>query len=380
MAATISGNLLSRGTTADQSIGAAGTAPRVEESDTWARLESCSSPALELIVALAGEMTGATEPQRMRTWVAAWTASGVRLRRRWLALLGIDAPEFTDAEIQALKLVEVAYGGRSRCHPDLAIVWERPAIIRVIAILEAKVRAFGAINWVTIRSAFGVADEAALPSQLRPLVAEGGIDQLTLYRWGCNYVYPPGWDLSRAAFVLVTPGNCYTIPDGWVGADAEAVTTLLLEAAEYGSSDVFVQAVAAFIAPSRTYDWRGVTTSGATRAYATFGLERSWAVWLRELEIIYLVGADFGLTMRTRGWMPVGFDGAELEPAGLSIETLSAYAEALEAHGDRAGWLSCNFGACGAPAEAACGHVDCYGSHVSSRPPLAAPVSAEAAV
>ena len=44
---------------------------------------------------------------------------------------GPHAPEFTDAEIQALKLVEVAYGGRSRCHPDLAIVWERPAIIRV---------------------------------------------------------------------------------------------------------------------------------------------------------------------------------------------------------------------------------------------------------
>jgi len=33
---------------------------------------------------------------------------------------------------------------------------------------------------VNFISAFGVADEAALPSQLRPLVAEGGIDQLTL--------------------------------------------------------------------------------------------------------------------------------------------------------------------------------------------------------
>jgi hypothetical protein len=324
---------------------------------------------LERIATLAEEMTGATEPQRMRTWVAAWAAIGVRARRRWLALLGIDTSKLTSAEIRALKLVEVTYGGRSRCHPDLAIVREGPGITRVAAILEAKARAFGAINWVVIESAFGIANEAALPSRLGRLVSEGGIDQLTLYRWAPEYIYPAGWDISEAVFVLVTPGDCYKAPDGWVGADSEAVATLLLEAAERSSRDVFARAVGAHIAPSRTYDWRGVTTSGSKRAYATFGLKRSWGIWLRQLEIVYLVGADFGLAMRTRGWMPVGFDGVELTPADLP-ETLAAYAAALEAHGDRAGWLTCTFDTCRAPAEAACGHVDCWGSHVSSRPPL----------
>jgi hypothetical protein len=324
----------------------------------------------------------------MRTWIAAWAACGVRLRRRWLALVGIDTSDLANAEIRALKLVEVPYGGRTRCHPDLAIIRERPAImdqehgaasllrpVLVTAILEAKARAYGAINWVTARSAFGVADEAALPSHLRSLVSEDGIDQLTLYRWGDAYVYPPDWDLSGAAFVLVTPGNCYAAPDGWMGADSEAVTTLLLKAAEHYGSDVFARAVAALIAPSRTYDWRGLTASGTRRAYATFGIKRSWDAWLRRVEIIYLVGADFGLALRARGWMPVGIDGVELEPTALPAETLAAYAEALEAHGDRAGWLACTFGDCGAAAEAACGHVDVYGSHVSSRPPLVAPAS-----
>jgi hypothetical protein len=358
--------------------------PRVEESNAWARLELLSSPVLEQIKALAGEMTGAQEPQRMRTWPAAWAACGVRLRRRWLALLGVHTSDLTNAEIRGLSLIEVPYGGCSRCHPDLAIVRERPVVtncehgdashlrpVRVIAILEAKVRAYAAINWVTACSAFDVADEAALPSRLRALVSEGGIDQLTLYRWGGEYVYPPDWDFAGAAFVLVTPGNCYAVPDGWVGADMEAVATLLLKAAEHSGSDVFARAVAALIAPSRTYDWRGITASGTRRAYATFGIKRSWDAWLGRIEIIYRVGADFGLALRARGWVPVSFDGVELEPIALPVEILAAYAEALEDHGDRAAWLTCTFGDCGAAVEAACGHVDVHGYHVSSRPPLA---------
>jgi hypothetical protein len=134
---------------------------------------------------------------------------------------------------------------------------------------------------------------------------------------------------------------------------------------------VFARAVAALITPSRTYHWHGVTTGAATRAFATFGLKRSLQVWLRQLEILYVLGAGFGLAMRMRGWMPVDLDGAELDPADLPAEALAAYAGALEAHGDRAGWLTCTF--CGAPAEADCGHVDVYGSHVRSRPPLRAP-------
>jgi len=353
-------------------------AARLEDSATWERLESSSRPLLERIATLAMQMTGATEPQRMRTWTAAWAAADIRLRLRWLALLGIDASKLTRAEIRALKLIEVPYGAPSRCRPDLAIISEGFGITLVVAILEAKARALGAINWVTISSAFGVATEAALPPRLRPLVTEGGIDQLTLYRWAPECVYLATWCLSTAAFVLVTPGGCYKAPDGWVSADSEAVTALLLEAAEHSGRDVFAQAVAALIAPSRTYNWRGVTTSGETRAYATFGLERSWAVWLRQLEIIYLVGAGFGLAMRAAGWMPVGFDGVELKSAGLCAETLAAYAEALQAHGDRAGWLACTFDACGAAAEAACGHVDSYGSHVSSCPALVVSASAAA--
>ncbi len=344
--------------------------PRVEDSNSWARLERCSDPLLERIATLARQMTGTTEPQRMRTWVAAWSASGVKLRRRWLALLSIDVLKLTCAEIRALKLIEVPHGGRSRCHPDLAIVREEPEITRVLAILEAKARAFGAINWVTIDSAFGVANEAALPPRLRLLVSEGGIDQLTLYRWAPEYVYLDRWDLLTAAFVLVTPGDCYEAPDGWFSADSEAVTILLLKAAERSGRDVFAQAVAGLIAPSRIYHWRGVTSSGAKRAYATFGLERSWAVWLHQLKIIFLAGADFGLAMLARGWMPVNFDGVQLDPADLAAETLVAYAEALEAHNDRAGWLTCTFETCRAPAEAACGHVDSYGSHVNSRLPF----------
>jgi hypothetical protein len=329
----------------------------------------------------------------MRTWIAAWAACGVKLRRRWLALVSIDTSDLTNDEIRSLKLVEVPCGGRSRCHPDLAIVTERPSItdcehggasfrrpVRVIAVLEAKVRAYAAINWVTALSAFGVADEGDLPSRWRALMSQGGIDQLTLYRWGDKYVYPSDWDLSEAAFVLVTPGNCYVAPDGWVGADLEAVTILLLKAAEHSGSDVFARTVAALIAPSRTYDWRGLTSSGTRRAYATFGIKRSWDAWLGRIEILYLVGADFGLALRARGWVPVGFDGVELEPAALPAGTLAAYTEALEDHGDRAGWLTCTFGDCGAAAEAACGHVDVYGSHVSSRQLVAAHASTQAAV
>jgi hypothetical protein len=82
-------------------------APRIEDSNAWRR---CSSRLRERIAALVGEMTGATEPVRMHTWVAAWVAAGVRLRRRWLTLLCIDASKFTRAEIRVLKLVEVPYG------------------------------------------------------------------------------------------------------------------------------------------------------------------------------------------------------------------------------------------------------------------------------
>lgn len=236
----------------------------------------------------------------------------------------------------------------------------------MIAILKAKSRALCAINCVTVESVFGT----ALPLQLRPRVSDGYIDQLSLYRWAPQYIYPSSWEISEAAFVLVTPGGRYAVPDGWGGADSEAVTTLLLKAAERSGRDIFARAVAALIAPSGTHDWRGITASGGRRAFATFGLKRSWGVWLRELEILYLLGAGFGLAMRMRGWIPVSFDGVELDPADLPADALAAYAEALEAHGDRASWLTCTF--CGASAEAACGHVDRYGSHVSSRPPLPA--------
>lgn len=75
----------------------------------------------------------------------------------------------------------------------------------MVAILEAKARAGAAINCVTIESVF--ATETAVPPQLRLRVSDGWIDQLTVYRWAAERIYPSSWELSESAFVLVTPGK-----------------------------------------------------------------------------------------------------------------------------------------------------------------------------
>lgn len=347
----------------------------VETSLVWAELERRASPLLTFVRAVAVAMMGATEPQRMRSWPPAWAMADVGLRRRWLQLVGIDPSSFTDRDIESLMLIEVGYGGRGcRCRPDLAFVWIRPTKTRVLAILEAKSRSEGAINAPPI-SALGATEVSELPPNLRPWCFQSKdgsicVSQFDVYRL-VPEVYAASWDLGGATYVLVTPGNRrYTAPEGWIGADSEEVAVLLLQAAEDSSEvsvrDIFARAVGAQTAPPGTRPWKGVTSAGRIISYGTFGLARSWAVWKRELKLVYLAGVGFGLAMGTRGWMPVDFDGDDLDPAALPAEGLAAYAEALAAHGDRAGWLPCPI--CANRAELACGHVDRYGSHIMDRP------------
>ncbi len=342
--------------------------PRVEDSRTWMRLACLSSSSpLELIASLLSAFTGFFEPKRLRRMIPAWSAANIKLRREWLKLLGFDARKFSNAAVRAMKLIEVPCTGWSRCRPDLAIV--SPGLrVHVHVIIEGKCRALAQLNRVGLR-AFGVA-EADLPSQLIDGAWNGTIDQLTVYRWAPEHVYPANWDVSTATFVFLSPGNAYSIPEGWVGADAEAMYTLLLKAAERTGRDVFVEAVAAYIAPGRSFNWKGLTALGKIRSYYSFSEARSQSVWRHELRMVYVLGVPFGLHMRSpNGWMPVGFDGTELDPAKLAASDRATYAAALESHGGRAGWVRCTFPACGAPPEDVCGHVDKFGWRMDQRPP-----------
>lgn len=348
----------------------------VENSTEWQQFTHGTSGVVELIIGLAADMVGWTEPRRFQTWVGAWDAANSRIRRRWLRLLKVDVSRLSRQTIAALELVEVPRWGRRGCRPDLAILDGRTTVTRVLVVTEDKSRALAQINCPLAASTFGV---DGVPEDLRDrIVDDYYLNQLDVYRtpsaW--RYVYPAEWDLSDAVFALVTPEASYS-HEGWARADSEAVAILLLGAAastnDVSAQDAFARAVAAQIAASGSYPWRAIPARGKTRSYKS-GLAASWAVWLREVELVYLVGAPFGLTMSSSGWMPVDFDRVALDPAALADAPLSAlaldvYAAELAIHQDRVGWMTCTFVGCLAPPDKDCGHVSTYGWPVSRRPP-----------
>ena len=369
----------------------------VEQSLLWRWLSrrAFGEAVLAVVEHNAVGFTGTTEPQRLRTLRAAWDATGDaadgRLRRRWLRRLGAHiAAKVPLDELMAMRLVELPHAGPglSKCHPDLAIVTlkrgslddpfsARRATVVVHVVIEAKVRQRAKVNAVELRAVYGSSDpSAAAPEiQARMWLHRGVlvIDQLHVYRWAPERVYPPDWDISDAVFALLTPGcpGDYTAPDGWTPASLEALVTLLLADGCRRADPALLAPAAALMAPSGTYAWRGVTPAGRTNSYKTFGVARSFRIWKGELLVIYRTDADFGLTLTARGWWPATLDGTLLDPASLPAASLDSYAATLMVHGDRAGWLPCRWEGCGA-GPGGCEHVDKWGSEATTSPAMSA--------
>ena len=243
------------------------------------------------------------------------------------------------------------------------------ATVKVHVVIEGKTRQAAQINAVELRSIYGTNDRTVAAPQCRIWDYRGRpvIDQLSVYRWSPARVYPPGWEISDAVFVLLTADG-YDIPDGWEGADLEALATLLLAAGARRANPHLLAPVAALIAPSEPFPWRGIRSHDGRRiAYKTLGLARSWQIWNGHLRLVYLDGAGFGLILTARGWWPATLEGTPLDPATLPAETLDSYAASVELHGDRAGWQPCRWLGCEAGPNN-CGHVDQWGSEATAAP------------